>query len=80
MGGLALGVILASATLPYLQFNDATLDPTTIGIPPNQLVIEPESLGIFCGALLLTLLVGLFLTARSAAHIGLGSTLRLGED
>ncbi len=80
VGGLALGVILAGATLPYLQFNDATLDASTSGVPPDRLVIEPQSLGIFCAVLALALLLGLFLTARAAARIGLGSTLRLGED
>ena len=80
VGGLALGVILAGATLPYLQFNDATLDPTTLGVPPNVLVFEPVGLGAFSGGVVVALLLGLFFTARSAARIGLGSTLRLGED
>lgn len=80
LGGTALGLILASATLPFLQFSDTTVDPARLGVPPYQLVFTPNGMAVFYAALVVALVVALAIAARSAARIGLGKTLRLGED
>ncbi|HEV7127509.1 MAG TPA: ABC transporter permease, partial [Ktedonobacterales bacterium] len=80
VGGTLLGAVLATATLPYLQFNDAALDATTVGVPADRLFVDPLNIAIFYAALLVAFLIGLVVTSRAAARIGLGKTLRLGED
>jgi putative ABC transport system permease protein len=85
VGGTLLGLALVTATLPFLQFSDstvdpATMDPATLGVPSYQVTFDPRTLAMFYGVLLLAFLVTLLLAARSAARIGLGNALRLGED
>ena len=80
VAGTLFGVGMAFATLPYLQFGDAVLDPTTIGVPPERLVVDPITLIICYGALVLGFVFGLLVTASAARRMGLGQTLRLGED
>ncbi len=80
LGGTALGVVLATATLPFLQFGDSTIDPTTLGVPPYVLVVNPSGLAWFYLLLAAAFAVALVIGARYAAHVGLGKTLRLGED
>jgi len=80
VGGTALGALLVSATLPFLQFSDRPVDPALLGTPPYVLVTDPRALGIFYVALLVAFVVALLIAARYAATVGLGRALRLGED
>jgi putative ABC transport system permease protein len=80
IGGTVLGLILTTATWPFLQFSDSGLDPAKIGVPSYILRINWQQVGIFYGALLVAFVLALIITARYAATIGLGKALRLGED
>jgi putative ABC transport system permease protein len=80
LGGTALGLALSTATLPYLQFSSSISDPDQAGVPAYLFVFNAPGAAIFYGALALAFLVSLLLAARVAASIGLGRTLRLGED
>jgi ABC-type antimicrobial peptide transport system permease subunit len=79
-GGTALGALLVSATLPFLQFSDRPVDPSLLGTPPYVLITDPGHLALFYGALLAAFVVALLIAARYAATVGLGKALRLGED
>jgi hypothetical protein len=80
LGGTVLGAVLASATLPYLQFSDTTIDPATLGIPPYRLALDVTRSLEFYAVLAGAFIVALVIAARFAARVGLGKTLRLGED
>ena len=80
VGGTVLGLILMSATVPYLQFSDSLIDPSTVGVPAYLLRINWPLTGVFYGALLVAFVLALVVTARFAATLGLGKTLRIGED
>ncbi|HLZ24697.1 MAG TPA: FtsX-like permease family protein [Ktedonobacterales bacterium] len=80
IGGTVLGLLLASATLPFLQFSDTTIDPARLGIPSYVLAFNLRGTAIFYAALLIAFLLALAIAARFATTIGLGKALRLGED
>jgi putative ABC transport system permease protein len=80
LGGTVLGAVLASATLPYLQFSDTTVNQATLGVPPYRLAIDVTTSLAFYGILAVAFVVALLIAARLAARVGLGKTLRLGED
>jgi ABC-type lipoprotein release transport system permease subunit len=80
IGGSLLGLVLVTATLPFLQFSDTTIDPAKVGIPPYVLTFNGQTILYFYAALLLAFIVALVIAARYATRIGLGNTLRLGED
>ncbi len=80
VGGTALGALLVTATLPFLQFSDQPVDPTLLGTPPYVLVTDPKALGIFYLSLVVAFFIALLIAARYAATVGLGRALRLGED
>jgi hypothetical protein len=80
IGGTILGLLLTTATLPFLQFSDTTVDAATLGIPPYVLTFTWQTVAIFYAALLLAFGVALLIAARYANSIGLGKALRLGED
>jgi hypothetical protein len=80
IGGTLLGVLLVTATLPFLQFSDTTVDPSKLGIPPYQLAANPATILIFYAALLGAFILALLVAARYAATIGIGKALRIGED
>ncbi len=79
-GGTLIGLVLASATLPYLTFDSAVADPGAAGVPPPVLAFSVPVLLLFYAALLLAFLLALVWQRRSATHGGLGKLLRLGED
>ena len=79
-GGTALGALLVTATLPFLQFSDRPVDPSLLGTPPYVLITNPGNLALFYGSLLIAFIVALLIAARYAATVGLGKALRLGED
>ena len=80
VGGTILGLALATATLPFLQFGDTSTDPTILGIPAYVVTLDPPAFGWFYLTLLAALVIALALAARYAAQVGLGKTLRLSED
>jgi ABC-type lipoprotein release transport system permease subunit len=80
LGGTALGLLLATATLPFLQFGDTTLDPATLGVPPYRLAFDLSAGALFYGALLAAFALSLVVAARYASRLGLGRALRVGED
>lgn len=80
LGGTILGAVLATATLPYLQFSDTTINQATLGIPPYRLALDPITTLEFYGILAVAFVIALAIAARFAARVGLGKTLRLGED
>lgn len=80
LGGTLLGIILATATLPFLQFSNGLVDPVTLGVPPTVLVVEPHKLALFYAALLLTCGVALLLAMHHARRGNLGTALRFSED
>ena len=79
-GGIVLGLVMLTATLPFLEFSDAAIDPSTLGVPPYQLAFNPLTLLAFFAALALAFVLSLLLTTRYASALGLGDALRLGED
>ncbi|HEX5441405.1 MAG TPA: FtsX-like permease family protein, partial [Ktedonobacterales bacterium] len=80
LGGAVLGLILTTATWPYLTFSDSTVDPTKIGVPPYVLIANWPAIALFFGALIVAFILALAIAARYSATIGLGKALRLGED
>ena len=51
LGGTLLGLLLVTATLPFLQFSDTTVDPSQLGIPPYQLAFNrADDLAVLPGA------------------------------
>ncbi len=78
--GTVLGALLATATLPYLEFGGGQSDAATQSVPPAVLAIHWPSVGLFYSALALALLLALLWMASYANRLGLGRTLRLGED
>jgi ABC-type antimicrobial peptide transport system permease subunit len=79
-GGTILGLLLVTATLPFLQFSDTTVDPSKLGVPPYVLTFNGTGTGVFYLALLVAFALALTIAARFASTIGLGKALRLGED
>jgi len=88
LGGAGLGAILATATLPYLQFSDpalntaqiATANAAQVGVPPYTLVVSWAPVALFVLTLLLTCGAAVALATRLAVARGLGQALRIGED
>ncbi len=80
LGGTVLGLVLVTATLPYLQFSDTTIDPTKLGVPPYLLALDPVRMLQLYAILLVAFVIALLVAAQYAATAGLGKTLRLGED
>lgn len=80
LGGTALGLALSSATLPYLQFSSSITNSDQANIPAYLFVFNTPGAALFYGALAVAFLLSLALAARVAATVGLGRTLRLGED
>ncbi len=80
VGGTLLGLILTTATTPYLTFSDTAVDLAAVGVPGYVLVANWPAFGVFYGALVVAFVLALVIAARYAATIGLGKALRLGED
>jgi putative ABC transport system permease protein len=80
LGGTALGIALSSATLPYLQFSSSITNPDQANIPAYLFVFNTPGAALFYCALAVAFVLSLLLAARVAATVGLGKTLRLGED
>lgn len=77
-GGLALGAVLSTATLPFLDYTSALQDPATVGVPPVILAFSPAALGALCAALLLFFTLAFVLQAALTRR-DLGTALRWDE-
>ncbi len=80
LAGTLLGAVLSTATLPYLEFGAGQSDTAVQGVPPAVLAISWPAVGVFYASLALAFVLALLWMARYAARLGLGRTLRLGED
>jgi ABC-type lipoprotein release transport system permease subunit len=80
VGGTLLGLLLTTATTPFLTYSDLAINPAAIGTPPYLPQTNWSALGLFYGALLLAFVLALVIASRYAASIGLGRALRLGKD
>lgn len=80
LGGTLLGVVLATATLPFLQFSTQVANAAALRLPPDTLALNAVPLAAFYGVLALTFLLALAVAARIATRAGLGKALRIGED
>jgi ABC-type lipoprotein release transport system permease subunit len=80
VAGTALGVLLSTATLPFLQFSTTTVNTTMEQLPPFALSFNLPETGIFYAALLLAFALALLIGIQTALRGGLGQTLRIGED
>ena len=80
LAGTVLGALLSTATLPYLEFGAEQSDPAVQATPPLVLALSWPAMGLFYASLALAFLLALLWMARYAARLGLGSTLRLGEE
>jgi hypothetical protein len=78
--GTVLGVLLSTATLPFLQFSTLALNTTMEQLPPYVLSFNLAGIGVFYAALLVAFALALFIGMQTALRGGLGQTLRLGED
>jgi ABC-type lipoprotein release transport system permease subunit len=78
-GGTLLGVLLSTATLPFLQFSTSTIN-TAERLPSYLLAINYTGTALFYCALVLAFVLALFVGAQFALRGGLGKTLRIGED
>jgi hypothetical protein len=79
-GGTILGLLLVTATLPFLQFSDSAVNVGELGVPPYLLVFNLPDVALFYAALVAAFALALAIGGRFASRLGLGSTLRLGED
>lgn len=80
LSGTLLGVVLATATLPFLQFSGSLQDPTTLGIPPYILSFDSNHIAIFYVTLLATFILALVAGSWMALRAGIGRALRIGAD
>lgn len=80
LGGILLGAILSTATLPFLQFSAALQDAATIGVPPYVLALNPAAVALLFAGLALAFALALALGTGAVARAGLSKALRLGED
>ena len=80
VAGTALGLLLTTATLPFLGYSSALQNPATVGVPPYVIAFNPLALVAFYAMLVLIFGTALLLEARLAARAGLGQALRIGED
>lgn len=80
LGGLLFGLVLSTATLPFLQFASALDDPGTVGVPPYILSFNVTGMALLAGVLIAGFALSLALEATSALRAGLGTALRIGED
>ncbi len=80
IAGTVLGVLLATATLPFLQFSTAVLNLTADVLPPFLLSFNVVALAVFYAAVLLAFALALVASLQIAQRGGLGRAIRLGED
>lgn len=79
LAGTALGYLLTTVTLPFLQFAGAAAGSSGPVMPPYVLVFNPFTLAILYVALVVAFIVGLTLTRARTRRLG-GQALRVAED
>jgi ABC-type lipoprotein release transport system permease subunit len=79
-GGLAVGLILSVATLPYLEFASLLTDSAPPGVPSYLLIVNVRGIVFFLGVIALAFALGLLWQRQVAARVVLDRILRLGED
>ncbi len=80
LGGVAIGALLAVASLPFLGFNTSTYMPPVLGVPSSQLAVNLNGSLLYLGALLVIFVAALIIAGAVARVSGLGRALRVGED
>jgi ABC-type antimicrobial peptide transport system permease subunit len=80
VAGTALGVVLSTATLPFLQFSTAVLNTTAQILPPFLLSFNVLAIAGFYVALIAAFVLALIVGLQVALRGGLGQAIRLGED
>ncbi|HEY7849542.1 MAG TPA: FtsX-like permease family protein, partial [Ktedonobacterales bacterium] len=80
LGGVAIGALLAVASLPFLGFNTSTYTPPVLGVPSSQLAVNLNGSLLYLGVLLVIFVVALVIAGAVARVSGLGRALRVGED
>lgn len=80
VGGVLFGLVLSTATLPFLQFTSALDDPASVGVPPYILSFNVLGTALLAGVLVVGFALSLALEAAAALRAGLGTALRIGED
>lgn len=80
LAGSVLGVVLATATLPFLQLSGPLQDPTTLGAPHYVLTFDGTHIAVFYATLIFTFVVALVTGSWVALRAGIGKVLRIGED
>jgi ABC-type lipoprotein release transport system permease subunit len=78
--GTVLGLLLSTASLPFLQFSTIAVNTTMEQLPPYVLSFNLLGTGIFYATLLLAFAVALLIGIQTALRGGLGQALRIGED
>jgi ABC-type antimicrobial peptide transport system permease subunit len=81
--GILLGWVLALTALPMLIFVELATNGNfqrTPNVPPAQVVIPGETLGLALATLVVICMLALILTMAALARLSLGQTLRLNED
>jgi ABC-type lipoprotein release transport system permease subunit len=80
LGGVAIGALLAVASLPFLGFNTSTYMPPVLGVPSSQLAVNLNGSLLYLGTLLVIFVAALTIAGAVARVSGLGRALRVGED
>lgn len=80
LAGSVLGVALATAILPFLQFGDSAQDRATLGQPPYILSFDSHHVALFYATLLVSFIAALIAGSLIALRAGMGKALRIGED
>jgi ABC-type antimicrobial peptide transport system permease subunit len=80
VAGTLLGIVLSTATLPFLTFSTAVLDAASQQLPPSLLAMDTRTIAGFYAAMLLTFAAALIIGTQAVLRGGLGQTLRIGED
>ncbi|MGZ3676001.1 MAG: FtsX-like permease family protein, partial [Ktedonobacterales bacterium] len=78
--GSLLGVGLATAILPFLQFSGAGQDRATLAEPPYMLSFDGHHVALFYATLLVAFIAALGEGSLVALRAGIGKVLRIGED
>jgi predicted lysophospholipase L1 biosynthesis ABC-type transport system permease subunit len=80
VAGTLLGVVLSTATLPFLAFSTAVLDAASQQLSPDLLAIDTRTIAGLYATLLLAFVAALITGTQAVLRGGMGQTLRLGED
>jgi ABC-type lipoprotein release transport system permease subunit len=80
VGGVLFGLVLSTATLPFLQFASALDDLSTVGVPPYILSFNFVGMALLIGVLVIGFALSLAFEAAAGIRAGLARALRIGED